>query len=381
MFFLFVVFALYIVLLLICIGGFYLAVHRSRQNSSDDGGTKEVTVIIPFRNESANLEPLISSLKRQNHPQFNVFLIDDHSTDGSFELTQRLMGSDDRFHLFRSEGSGKKNALTLGIDAAATDIIVTSDADCLFGPEWLPSITRPFNRQDTRFVFGTVVYTSATFFQRLQQLEFSAVVGSGIAAAGLGRPVYCNGANLAFRKSAFSEVGGYTDNVGIPSGDDEFLLKKILRQYPKGIEFVPDQDAIVQTHPSVDLKTFFHQRLRWAGKWRYSEGVTSKAAALFVLVVQFTVLLSLFSILLTDADRTLAYLLGGKIVLEFVFLFVISQYSGNRFRFMDFVLLQLLFPLYVVVVGVLSNVLPYRWKGRTLKSKITADKRNNSQAA
>ena len=57
-----------------------------------------------------------------------------------------------------------------------------------------------------------------SLLSRLQAMEFTSLAASTAAAIGIGHPILCNGANLAFRKSAFLEVGGYEGNMDILRG-------------------------------------------------------------------------------------------------------------------------------------------------------------------
>ena len=76
----------------------------------------------------------------------------------------------------------------------------------------------------------------------------------------------CNGANLAYTKKAFTEVGGFTGIDNIASGDDMLLMHKIYKLYPDKVMFLKSKDAIVQTAPVNSVKDFFNQRIRWASK-------------------------------------------------------------------------------------------------------------------
>ncbi|MDZ7776590.1 MAG: glycosyltransferase family 2 protein [Bacteroidales bacterium] len=76
-----------------------------------------------------------------------------------------------------------------------------------------------------------------------------------------------NGANIAFLKKAFHDVGGYGGNEQYVSGDDVFLMMKLQKTYGKqAITFLKDRDAIVKTAARETWKEFMEQRIRWASK-------------------------------------------------------------------------------------------------------------------
>lgn len=209
-----------------------------------------ISVVVAVRNEEANIQALIQSLSTVVYPEekYEVILVSDHSSDSTVNIAQALIGNFPNMRLVELPAGkeGKKEALALGIQHARFDVIATTDADCRFSKNWLQCISYYFEDPRSKMVSGAVkLTTDGSFLSRLQGAEFISLVGSGAAAIGLGHPVMCNGANLAFRKDAFYEVQGYADNVHIASGDDEFLMRKIFRRYPDGIRFLNFYEAVV----------------------------------------------------------------------------------------------------------------------------------------
>jgi poly-beta-1,6-N-acetyl-D-glucosamine synthase len=330
-----------------------------------------ISVIIPFRNEEKNITSIIRNLIIQsyNHEYFEVMLCDDHSSDASSERATAAITGLSNFTIVRCIQNGKKEALALGISLASGEVIVTTDADCAVPENWLARINHAFQDNSVKMAFGGVVMRrSATFFSGLQAMEFSSLVGSAGATAGLGYPILCNGANLAFLKSTFEEVKGYDGNLSIPSGDDEFLLRKIIRKYPNGICFLNTEDSVVSTDPQTSLSEFISQRIRWASKWRYNASIVSKATAIFVLLFQlFFAGLIIASMLDFSLVRTALPVIAIKLLLEFIFIFQCSNFLGLRWRTFVFLTLQFLYPFYVIFIGIASNFMPYEWKGRKWK--------------
>src|SRR5688572_12389412 len=193
------------------------------------------TVIVPVRNEARSISVLLQQLQALDYPDFEVIVVDDHSDDQTKALVDFFSKQDKRIRLITNEGKGKKKAITTAIGQSKGTIIVTTDGDCQVQRGWLHGINQKFQDAKTMMVFGGVSIQSHSFFSTLQALEFSSLIGSGVALWAQGKPVMCNGANLAFRKEVFQQVGGYAGNEHIASGDDEFLMRKILQRYPRGI--------------------------------------------------------------------------------------------------------------------------------------------------
>ncbi len=326
-----------------------------------------VSVIVAFRNEAANLEDLITDLSNSafSPDRFELILVDDHSEDNSLEVAQRVAGNRSHVRLLRlPDGhTGKKAALRLGIDQSRYEIIATTDADCRVSKNWVTCVASYFEDAQTKLLLGPVKLSDdGTWFGRLQILEFVSVAATTAATIGLGHPVMANGANLAFRKEVFTEVGGYEDNITVASGDDEFLLRKIFKRYPEGIRYLNYFEAAISTPPQPDLKSFVYQRMRWAGKWRHNSDPIARLMAAFVLFAQIAFLaLLLRNLAVPDATGILVLF---KILLEGILLAWMSRFLDKSFNGWSFLLMQLFYPPYVLFIGFGSLFLSYQWKGR-----------------
>jgi cellulose synthase/poly-beta-1,6-N-acetylglucosamine synthase-like glycosyltransferase len=211
------------------------------------------------------------------------------------------------------------------------------------------------------------IKSNDTLFSKLQAVEFSSLIGSAAATLNLGFPIMCNGANLSYTKESFIEVNGFQGNEHIPSGDDEFLMRKIVKKFGAGsLRFLNDSNALVTTNPLLSLRDFLSQRIRWAGKWRYNSNALTRIIAVWVLMFHFSWLLAIGFIIFQPMNNTIAGLIVVKIALEGFFLFMISKFMRQKFSLSAFLLLQIFYPLYVITVGVFSNVIRASWKGRPI---------------
>lgn len=326
-----------------------------------------ISVIIPVRNEESSIGNLLSTLATQEYPNFEVIIVNDDSEDETLQAVSQHQLKN--LIIIHNPGKGKKWAISAGVRAARGSIIVTTDADCTVSTQWLHEMRRPFRHNDVMLAFGGVRMAGAySFFDALQSIEFSSLIGVGASSAALGMPTMCNGANLAFRKKVFQQVKGYEGNLGVPSGDDEFLLRKIHQKYPAGIQFVHSPEAVVSTAPQPDMKAFFNQRIRWASKWRDNTSVTARALAALVLVFQTAFIVNWFFIFSPSILHAL-FLITVKIILEAAFLLQVCRFLRIRWNWLAFFSLQALYPLYALGVGVASFFQPFEWKHRVFKPK------------
>lgn len=360
------VFTVYFLFIALLIVGW----RKSTDRSVDQQRFYFLSVVIPFRNEEKNLPLLIDCLSKLDYPKarFEILLIDDHSTDRSGMIARQLTSDLSNFKIFLASSNGKKNAITQGIHESTGDIIVTTDADCEIPVAWLKSINKQFQDQSISMLVGPVrIKSHDTFFSRLQATEFNSLIGSAAATLNLGFPTMCNGANLSYTKESFQDVNGFQGNEHIASGDDEFLMRKVVRKFGvKSVKFLHDPNAIVTTNSQTSLKDFLAQRFRWAGKWRHNSNWGTKALAFFVLLFQALWLLAIGSSFFLDLSNSILSLMVAKVLMEGYFLFMVSSFMKQRFHWDAFLLLQIFYPIYVVMVGIFSNVISLSWKERPI---------------
>ncbi len=340
------------------------------KSSVSDDIPSTISVIVPFKNEEVTILRLIRSLQQQDFPikRFEVILVDDHSTDKSILVVYNEIKSLSNFKMILAEPNekGKKHALDWGIHHAKGAIIATTDADCMVPSQWLTKINNYFMVTDAKMIFGGVrIEENKSFFSKLQAIEFSSLIGSGAATLALGYPSMCNGANLAFYKKAFIAVGGYKDNYKIASGDDEFLMRKIYAHFSKQIFFMNDPGSIVTTQPQANLQVFINQRLRWAGKLSHNTSLSTKLLGWFIITFQASYVAVILFMFTGVVPLNVALLLIFiKLIIEFAFLKRVTSFTKVQWRTSAFLSLQVLYPLYVVGIGLFSNFLSYQWKGQ-----------------
>lgn len=329
------------------------------------------SVIIVVRNEAKNMASLLESLVNQIDAIFEVILVDDSSEDATVEIAKAYLGLLDLklIHLQAEERgySPKKNAITKAINAAKYDLIFCTDGDCILPSKLLSNYAKEFNNQHVKFISGPVTFKENNsgfgrgFWNKIQVVEFASLVGSAAVSIFLNKPNMCSGANLAYRKSAFFEVNGYEGNHTLASGDDEFLMHKIHQKYLHGVSFVKNRNCIVQTDDCESLGAFYQQRKRWASKWTYYESLFPKLLAIFVFMVNLSIIYLIINGLWT--------LIGFRFFAEFIFLSSVLMFLDKQRTLFFIPLVQLIYPLYVVFFGLNSLFMKktYQWKGRKLK--------------
>jgi glycosyltransferase involved in cell wall biosynthesis len=118
----------------------------------------EISVVIPMRNESPNVEGLyrdVTSSLTQYGRSYEVVLIDDGSTDDTFERLAALQARDPRVRVVRFRRNfGQTAAFAAGFAHARGRYIVTADGDRQNDPADIPAMIQMLEQQDLDIVCG-----------------------------------------------------------------------------------------------------------------------------------------------------------------------------------------------------------------------------------
>lgn len=97
----------------------------------------EVSLIVPVYNTSDYLEECLDSIRAQSFSDFEVFLINDGSTDISADICRKYVERDSRFYLLEQENAGVSAARNLGLDNANGRLVAFIDSDDAVHPDYL----------------------------------------------------------------------------------------------------------------------------------------------------------------------------------------------------------------------------------------------------
>lgn len=88
-----------------------------------------ITVIVPIYNSEKYLSGCLQSICSQTYDNIEILLIDDGSTDSSWEICNRFAAADSRIIIVQKENGGQSSARNLGLDMATGDYIAFIDSD------------------------------------------------------------------------------------------------------------------------------------------------------------------------------------------------------------------------------------------------------------
>ena len=335
-----------------------------------------ITIIIPARNEAANIVACLDSIFQQSYPAHlrEIIVVDDHSTDPTALIAREkgatvLSLADNAFA--KSTASFKKKAIEYALQHASGQLIVTTDADCIVPHQWLAYLSSLYEHKKAKFIAAPVNFHQETkalsYFQSLDFMGMMLITGAGISSRFMRM---CNGANLAYPKEVFEQVNGFEGNEHLASGDDMFLLQKVAKAFPNDIYFLKNVSATVLTTAKSSWSSFLQQRIRWGTK---SSSYQEKQVTMVLALVFFFCWSLLFSFLF-------ALIFGGpywfffafpfltKVIADYLFLGTAARFFKRPQLMNHFFISQFYHIAYIILVGTLSNLIKtYTWKGRQVK--------------
>lgn len=332
-----------------------------------------VTVVVAARNEEISIGKCLQTLVQQTYPisKYEIIIVDDGSTDKTTSIVKSFSERLSNIRLISLPINNdlrkgcKPLALSKGIEHAKGEIILNTDADCLVPNRWIEIMANHFE-DDVVFVAGPVAeQTSTSFFSRLEQLEFLGLITTVAGLIGSGRPIICNGASLAYRKSTFDAVKGF-DAVS-NSNDDETLMNRIVKKKIGRVVFAPEANAVVSTQSSNTILTFLQQRARWANKRGHYEDKSILVSLLSLYMFFLSMLLTIVLIPIEpQLILPLALSFGGKVVIDFFTLRSGARLFRQHISLFYFLVAELLHVPYIVITAAFGQFASMPWKGRNI---------------
>lgn len=336
---------------------------------------EKVSVIIPVRNESANIGQLINDLLQQSYPEekIEIIVVDDYSDDGTSNIVRsfknervRLIELSKVLDSHTITNAYKKKALEIGISYAEGDLIMTTDGDCRVHPDWIKTMVGIKKASNSKLITGAVIMTGTEdAFRKFQSLDFVGMMG--ITAAMLKMKIYnmANGANLLYEKAAFEEVGGFKGIDHLASGDDMLLMYKMAQKYNGAVAYAKHPEAVVYTSTLPDLSSFLQQRFRWTAKSKdYQDKKMTWILGLVFLSVALLFANVFLIVFFPFLIPLLLFQIITKVIVDYRLLKSTSEFYSKANLMDSFFSSQILHILYIVFVGSMGNLLKFEWKGR-----------------
>jgi len=219
-----------------------------------------VTIIVPCWNEEKTVEKTVHSLLDLDYPKdkVTIFLIDDGSTDGTWEAIKKFPQYPN-IKIFQKENGGKYTALNLGLAHTETDFVGCLDADSFADKYSLVRIMSYFEKDPKVMAVAPsiIAHNSKSVIQHAQKAEYHMSVFMKKMFGFIGGIHVTPGPLTIFRKKVFTDLGPYRHAHNTEDMEIAYRMQKN--------HYKIDQcnDAFVYTNTPSTVKKLYRQRLRW----------------------------------------------------------------------------------------------------------------------
>lgn len=220
-----------------------------------------ISLVVPAYNEGLVIQAAIRSLLQLSYPNYEIIVIDDGSTDDTYEKAMVVAqeSSDITVRVVTKRNGGKAEALNTGMTLARGEFVLNMDGDTKLTSNTLRACVRHFDNPMVGAVAGNVkVLNRDSIWSKIQALEYVEGLAMARKAQSYMRAVNIIPGPLGmFRKSVLQQVGGYDHDTF--AEDCDLTLKMLMHGWH--IAYEPNAIAWVET-PSR-LLDLLKQRYRW----------------------------------------------------------------------------------------------------------------------
>ena len=322
-----------------------------------------VSILIAARNEENTIRACLRAISELDYPpaQFEVLIGNDASTDQTRAVVTDYIADKPNFRLFEITEAltpvrGKANVLAQLAHHAQGQFLLFTDADTEVPPGWLTAMLAAF-APPTGIVTGVTMPRGTTLFAHLQALDWLLALTQTSLLTKLGIAVTAMGNNMAVRRAAYLDVGGY-ENLSF-SVTEDFELFRMIVTYRYHFRNLLDPRVLAFSKPVGSLSDFLQQRKRWM-----RGAFTLPVWMVLGLLVQY-----LAGPLLLALGWFMPGLALSLYGLKFCLQTLLLVFALIRLRQTHLLPYVLCFDIYQLITGPLALLfyilpIPVRWKGR-----------------
>ncbi len=352
------------------------ALRRPKKDSILPQSAPLVSVLIPARNEEANIEACVKSLQKQDYPNLEIIVLDDNSRDRTTDIVTQLAATDDHVQLLRGtplpQGwAGKPHACYQLAEKAKGSWLLFVDADTTSAPHMLrsvmalalelkPSLLSGFPRQLTTYLPQKIALPILFYF-----LVMSWFPLWWLQRSKKPKPSLAIGQFLLFPRDDYWRIGGH-----------QAVKSKILEDVWLGVEITRHGGK----HVAIDLSPVFscsmYHSIRTMSegviKWMYSVASLSAAALVALMVAGYVFFLAPFYWLWHELFMV-ATPTGLRPLIIFQVVVIIGMRLMADHRFRNSGISAWLHPLgffYVLLSAVYATVRQVMGKGVSWKERV-----------
>ena len=228
-----------------------------------------VSVIICAKNEAHNLQRFLPKILAQDYPVFEVLVVDDASEDDTAMVLANFQRENAHLQILtlrkgaKRDMSGKKFALSKGIQNAKYEALLLTDADCMPSSNaWIGRMVRHLGRKDIEIVLGYSPYETLEKWGLNAMIQYETLwtATQYLSFALIKMPYMGVGRNMAYQKSVFDNNHGFVSHKNVQSGDDDLFINQVANAQNTRIEIA--SDAFCYSVPPATWGAWYRQKHR-----------------------------------------------------------------------------------------------------------------------
>ncbi len=295
-----------------------------------------VSILVPARNEAANIKACLESLSHQDYPNIEILVLDDNSSDDTSDIVNRIVADDSRIRLFHGEPlaegwAGKPFACQQLARHAHGDWLLFVDADTTHSPQMLRSIMGLCFELNPSLLSGFPRQISTSLPQKIAIPVLYFIIFSWLPLWVVqhmknSRPSLAIGQFLLFRSDDYRRIGGHHS-----------VKSRILEDVWLGVEITRSggRHVVVDLSPVVSCNMYRNVKVMWEGfiRWMYSVASLSPAALIGMILAGIIFYLAPFYWLWRGLTGTVYTTLWQVVVIsQLVIIFSMRWVLDNRFK-------------------------------------------------
>ena len=307
-----------------------------RRDSKIPGSAPLVSILVPARDEEANIAVCLESLQKQDYPNFEILVLDDNSVDDTAGIVERIAARDNRVQLIRGEPlpedwAGKPFACHQLAERARGSWLLFVDADTTHAPYMLRGLLALAIKLKTTMLSGFPRQLANSLPQKVAIPVLYFVVLSWVPLWWLHRsrqprPSVAIGQLLFFPREGYWRMGGH-----------RAVKSRILEDVWLGIETTRcgGRHIAVDLSPVVSCNMYRSVGAMWEGfiKWLYSVAAMSRLALFGMLIAGYFFFLAPFYWLWNEFFVVAAPTVWREVIIfQVAVILIMRGLTDNRFK-------------------------------------------------
>ncbi|MGC8996151.1 MAG: glycosyltransferase [Thermoplasmata archaeon] len=231
---------------------------KIKSNLADPEYDDFISILIPAKNEEKVIGRCLDSILKQDYQNYEVIVVEDGSTDNTFNICKEYENKDKRIKCYhRDKSNGKPSALNYAFKLSKGNIIATFDADSVLQKNTLTQMLNEMHMKDLDALQGEnfPVNANENIITEMSMIDYGMTKVALLGRSSLGLFLPLGGSNQYFKREVLEKLNGW---------DEKYLTEDLeisLRMKNFKVEYSPSVRCGQET-PST-LKEFKKQRTRW----------------------------------------------------------------------------------------------------------------------